>query len=77
MMCSNPKSAALSPSVFNRKVRRELSLARLFRVRVVAPKVIGTDLFNRRIHVATEMLNGLQVRVNSGSSVVAAYELFS
>jgi hypothetical protein len=44
---------------------------------VVAPKVIGTDLVYRRINVVTEMLYGLQVRVNGGGSVVAAYELFS
>ena len=45
--------------------------------RVVAPKVIWTDLVNRRINVATEVFYGLQVRVNGGGSVVAAYELFS
>jgi hypothetical protein len=44
---------------------------------VVASKVIGTDFLNRRINVATEMLDGLQVRVNRGGGVVAAYELFS
>ena len=40
-------------------------------------QVIWTDLVNRRINVATEVFYGLQLRVNGGGSVVAAYELFS
>jgi hypothetical protein len=52
-------------------------LPRSEQVRVVAPKIIGTNLVNRRIDVPSEMLYSLQVRVNGGGSVVAAYELFS
>jgi hypothetical protein len=44
---------------------------------VIAPKIIGADLLNRRINMASEMLDGLQVRVNGGGGVVAAYEFFS
>lgn len=37
---------------------------------MVAPKAIGTDLLNRRVNVASEMLDGLQVRLNRGGGVV-------
>src|SRR5579864_3666449 len=46
-------------------------------VRVVTSKVIGTDLVDRRIDVASEMLYSFQVRVDGRSSVVAAHEFFS
>ena len=46
-------------------------------VRVVAPEVIRTELIERFIDVLLEMLDRLQVRVNRGCSVVAAYEFFS
>ena len=66
---------AESANVQNNGVDSQLSGSE--QVRVVAPKVIWTDLVNRRINVATKVFYGLQVRVNGGGSVVAAYELFS
>src|SRR5579872_4798589 len=51
--------------------------ARSKQVSVIAPKVVGTDLVDGRIDVAAEMLDRLEVRVNGGGSVIAAYEFFS
>jgi hypothetical protein len=60
--------------VQNHGVNGELSV--LQKVGVVAPDIIGAELFERRVNVLPEMLYRLQIRLNRRCGVVAAYEFF-